>query len=115
MLRFKASVLKLKSDCAQQSRRRNSSVAFVPLCSAIVLIDEAELLELSDPARRIALDHQHLMVEIGVCVGPLDFQHRVDGLDQLLRGGDGRPLVAAAEVDCLVIATKLAVHGADGS
>ena len=78
-------------------------------------LQDAELSELGEPARRVALDHERLVVDLGVTVGLSVAQHCEDGSRQLVGGGDDGAFVAPANDECLVVGVELPVSGARGA
>ena len=83
--------------------------------AVVVRLQDAELGELGEPAWGVALDHERLVVDLGVTVGLTVAQHREDGSRQLVGGGDDGAFVAPANDECLVVGVELAVPGTRGA
>ena len=72
-------------------------------------------LEHGDPSRRVAPNHDALVVGVGVTVDGCGAEHGVEASQHLVSGGDGGALVAPAHGEGLVVAVEPALGGACGA
>ena len=75
----------------------------------------AVLLEHPDPARGVALDHECLVVRLGIVVRLVRAQHPICDAQHLVRRGDGGPLVTPTYGQGLVVSPELAMAGPRGT
>ena len=73
------------------------------------------LFEHADPARRVALDDELLVVDVRVGVRPIFTQSRVDDSQQLVGGGEDGSFVANATGQHPVIVVELRAFGPRGA
>ena len=75
----------------------------------VVVVKEFVLLQLLDPSRRVASDHDLVIVDVRIPVRFLITQDRPDDLRQLVSGGDDGSFVAASRRKQSVLAFELTV------
>ena len=81
----------------------------------VVMGENVELVQLAQPAGRVALDEQRLVVGARVAIRRAVAERCEDAPHQLVGGGDDGAFVAAAPGQGLVIRLELAVVGARGA
>ena len=77
--------------------------------------EEAVLLEHADPARRVALNDELLVIDVRVGVRPVLAQYGVDYSQQLVGGGEDGSFVADATGEHPVIVVELRALGPRGA